>query len=283
MVYISSSCVKSDNIIHILNSLIGKGINNIELSGGTRFYSDLENQLIDCVQKNKINVRLHNYFPPPKEDFVINIASLNSEIYEKSISHCLNAIRLSKKLGADRYSIHAGFLIDPGIKEIGIGNSLKKKGLYDVNLATQKMISSIKLFNEEAGNDLKIYIENNVISKKNYEKYRNNPFILTTRNDYENLSKNISFNLLLDVAHLKVSSNTLGRNFKEDLDFLFDKTDYLHLSSNNSLEDTNNNILSDTDLVKFLKTKDLKKKTLTLEVYEDLEKVIEDYNFLNKL
>ena len=226
---------------------------------------------------------MHNYFPPPKEDFVINIASLNTEIYEKSISHCLNSIRLSKKLGADRYSIHAGFLIDPGVKEIGVGKNLKKKQLYDINLATKKMLYSIKLFNKEAGNDLKIYIENNVISKKNYEKYQNNPFLLTTRNDYENLSKSINFNLLLDVAHLKVSSNTLGRNFKEDLDFLFDKTDYLHLSSNDSLEDTNNNILSDKNLVEFLKVKDLKEKTLTLEVYEDLEKVKEDYNFLNKL
>lgn len=283
MIYISSSCIKSDNIIDILNVLTSKGIYNIELSGGTNFYNELENQLIDFVQKNKINVRLHNYFPPPKEDFVINIASLNTEIYEKSISHCLNSIRLSKKLGADRYSIHAGFLIDPGVKEIGIGNGLKKKELYDINLATKKMISSIKLFNEEAGNDLKIYIENNVLSKSNYDKYHNNPLMLTTRSDYENLSKNINFNLLLDVAHLKVSSNVLGRNFREDLDFLFDKTDYLHLSSNDSLEDTNNNILSDKNLVEFLKSKDLKKKTLTLEVYEEIDDIIKDYNFLRNL
>ena len=283
MIYISSSCIKSNNIIDVLNILTNKGINNIELSGGTKHFIELEDQLVNFILKNKINVRLHNYFPPPKEDFVINIASLNAEIYEKSISHCLNSIRLSKKLGADRYSIHAGFLIDPEVKEIGIGKNLKKKELYDKNLVTKKMLSAIKLFNEEAGNDLKIYIENNVISKKNYEKYQNNPFTLTTRNDYENLSQNINFNLLLDVAHLKVSSNTLGRNFKEDLDFLFDKTDYLHLSSNNSLEDTNNNILSDKNLVEFLKTKDLNNKTLTHEVYEDLEKVIEDYNFLNKL
>ena len=100
------------------------------------------------------------------------------------------------------------------------------------------------------------------VNIKEYEKYQNNPFLLTTRNDYENLSKSINFNLLLDVAHLKVSSNTLGRNFKEDLNFLYDKTDYLHLSSNDSLEDTNNNILADSDLVEFLKSKNLKKKTI---------------------
>ena len=283
MIYISSSCIKKNNILDIIDLLVSKGIKNIELSGGSKNFDNLEKKLIEYKKKYKLNLRIHNYFPPPKEDFVVNIASLNSEIYEKSISHCLNAIKLSKKLEADRYSIHGGFLIDPGVKEIGIGNSLKKKELYDANLAIQKMISAIKLFHEEAGNDLKIYIENNVISKKNYEKYQNNPFILTTRNDYENLSKKINFNLLLDVAHLKVSSNALGENFKADLEFLFEKTDYVHLSSNDSLEDSNNNILSDTELVEFLKSKDLKKKTLTLEVYEDLNKVIEDYNFLNKI
>ena len=64
---------------------------------------------------------------------------------------------------------------------------------------------------------------------------------------------------------------------------LFNETDYIHLSGNNSLEDTNYSVLSDESVVNFLKSKDLSKKTFTLEVYEEISKIINDYNFLKNL
>ena len=145
MIYISTSCIKEKNIIDVLKILVKNNIKNIELSGGTKYFQGLEDQLIRFVDEEKINVRIHNYFPPPEKDFVINIASLNSEIYDKSINHCIKAIKLAKKLGSDKFSVHAGFLIDPGVKEIGFGNKLEKKKLYDNQLATDKFISSYQI------------------------------------------------------------------------------------------------------------------------------------------
>ena len=133
MIYISTSCIKEKNIIDVLKILVKNNIKNIELSGGTKNFKGLEDQLIRFVDKENINVRIHNYFPPPENDFVINIASLNSEIHDKSINHCLKAIKLAKKLGSDKYSIHAGFLLDPGVKEIGLGNKLEKKIYMTIN------------------------------------------------------------------------------------------------------------------------------------------------------
>ena len=69
--------------------------------------------------------------------------------------------------------------------------------MYDNQLATDKFISSYQILKNEGGKNFKIYIENNVLSKSNYEKYHNNPFLLTTKNDYENLRKKLNLTYFL--------------------------------------------------------------------------------------
>ena len=97
MIYISSSCIKNENIIDVLSFFKEKNFYNVELSGGTKNFPNLKDKLCKFLNENDFNVRLHNYFPPPEEDFVVNIASLDKKISEKSINHCLKAIELSKK------------------------------------------------------------------------------------------------------------------------------------------------------------------------------------------
>ena len=284
MIYISSSCVEAENIIDAIDILSKSGIKNIELSGGTKYLDNLEEKLLEIVKKNKLTVRIHNYFPPPEKDFVINIASQNKLVLESSLKHCLNSIQLSKKLGAKEYSVHAGFLLDPGIKEIGLKNDLKvNTKLYDQTSSEQTMFRSLRILEKEAGRNFKIYLENNVLSYSNYKKYKNNPFLLTTKEDYLNLKKKVNINFLLDVAHLRVSCNSLGKNYKKELDFLFDQSDYIHLSGNNSLEDSNESIKRDKEVLKILKTKKIKNKSFTIEVYRNLEEVLDEYTYLNKL
>ena len=56
----------------------------IELSGGKY----LKNQINKITPfKNKLNLKIHNYFPPPRRPFVINLASNNKMILKKSIDH----------------------------------------------------------------------------------------------------------------------------------------------------------------------------------------------------
>tara|TARA_B100000686_G_scaffold125200_2_gene132684 strand:+ start:26311 stop:27174 length:864 start_codon:yes stop_codon:yes gene_type:complete len=283
MIYISSSSIKEKNLIKVLEALRKNKINKIELSGGTDFNKNLEKDLLSYKEKYKIDFRLHNYFPPPEKDFVVNIGSLNNEIYKQSLDHCLGAIRLSKKLKASKYAIHAGFLLDPHIKEIGLGNKINKNIFFDEQKSIQKMKEAWIILMEEAEDKVKLYLENNVISQKNFNNFKSNPFFLTNKSSYLKIKENFKFNILLDLAHLKVSCKSLGLNFEEEASFLFNETDYIHLSGNNSLEDTNYSVLSDESVVNFLKSKDLSKKTFTLEVYEDISKIINDYNFLKNL
>ena len=82
--------------------------------------------------------------------------------------------------------------------------------------------------------------------------------------------KKIKFDLLTsDVAHLKVSANSLNKDFDKELKYLFNQTDYLHLSGNDSLEDSNKSLMNDNIIIKFLKNNSLKNKiSFTLEVYD---------------
>ena len=51
------------------------------------------------------------------------------------------------------------------------------------------------------------------------------------------MRQELNFKPLLDVGHLKVSSKTLGLNFKEEFDNFSKYTDFIQVSDNNGLKD----------------------------------------------
>ena len=71
--------------------------------------------------------------------------------------------------------------------------------------------------------------------------------------------------LLLDVAHLKVSANSLNFNPVEMMEKCSDYIGGYHLSDNNGLSDTNESFLQDAWFWKYLKT-DL--EYYSIEVYD---------------
>ena len=61
-----------------------------------------------------------------KEPFVLNLASLCSSQFELSLFHASSAIKLAASLGSPYYSIHAGFLLDVTVSELGKNLSKKR-------------------------------------------------------------------------------------------------------------------------------------------------------------
>ena len=159
MIYLSTGGFYKQSGYQTALEFIDHGICNIELSGGI-FDADQ----INFLQKmpSNINMQLHNYFPPPKVPFVINLASQNNEIRNKSITLAEEALLLSSKIGAKSYAIHAGFLIDPKVAELG-GNTESRK-LSGRNIAIDTFIKSIAhlaFFAERL--NIMLLIENNVV------------------------------------------------------------------------------------------------------------------------
>ena len=282
MIFISSSCVKNDKIAESVRELADLGYSNIELSGGTVYYAGFADDLQSLKEEYNLNYLLHNYFPPPQNNFVLNLASLDEEVFTASVEHCQRAIALSKKLGGSKYAIHAGFFIDLKIKEIG--KELSKDDLFDIEKATMQFNAAFRELTREAGEDLTLYLENNVLSGPNFTTYApQNPFMLTNLEDYHAMKKELDFKILLDVGHLMVSCNVLNKPFTEELVALAAETDYIHISNNNSILDENKSLNEESDLTQALKTIDLSNKTITLEVYESDEKIRQSIQTIQSL
>jgi sugar phosphate isomerase/epimerase len=236
-VYFSTGGYKNFNTVNVVRNLISNGLNYIELSG-TSYAPDNIKRLTEF--KSTARFQIHNYFPPPKDPFVINLASMNKEIYEKSINHIFNAIESCGKINSNYYSFHAGFLCDINVNEIG--KSVKKKVLQNKEDSISLFIDRLKLVSDKAKkHNINIMLENNVLSKKNLEIFEENPLLMCDSNDSLNIINNCPDNikLLVDVAHLKVSANSL--NFKCE-DFFSKCNDLIagyHLSDNDGLSDTN--------------------------------------------
>jgi len=281
MIYISTSCVKHSKIKDSVEELASNGFKNIELSGGTEYYENFEIDLIELKSKYNLNYRCHNYFPPPKKHFVLNLASLNDETFRMSLEHLKRVVALSNRLGADKFAFHAGFFIDIKISEIG--KKLSRDNLFNEKRAIKRFCSAYEIVKKQAKN-VSLFIENNVFSKTNAETYDGeNPFMMTNFNEYKSLKEKIDFNLLLDVAHLKVSAKTLGLDWKSEFENMIEVSSYIHISDNDSLHDLNNQLTRDSSLLSMLSQVNTVNKDFTLEIYDDMKTIKKSHEILSEV
>jgi len=280
MIYISSSSVKNVKIKDSVDLLASNGFKNIELSGGTEYYANFENDLLDLKDKYNLNYRCHNYFPPPKKHFVLNLASLNKDTFQASFHHLQQVIALSRRLGADKFGFHAGFFID--IKLTEIGKKLSKDNLFNQIESIDKFCDAFKKLQKNA-NGVTLFIENNVFSRTNAEVYNGeNPFMMTKFDEYQSLKEQIDFNLLLDVAHLKVSAKTLALDWEYEFERMMNVSDYIHISDNDSFHDLNNQLTKNSSLFSMLSEIDTKNKDFTLEIYDGIDAIKNSFNILSE-
>ena len=280
MIFISSACVSNDKIKDSVLELAKNGFKNIELSGGTNYYDLILDDLIQIKNKYKLNFICHNYFPPPAEHFVLNLASLDDDIFLKTYNQLEKAIKLTQKLNVDKFGFHAGFYFNIPLNEIG--KKISKHSLFDREKSINRFCKAFKKL-KKTNHNINLYLENNVISSENFKNFGENFFMLTNAKEYIELKKLIDFQLILDVAHLKVSCKTLNLNFQNELDYLIQQSNYIHISDNNALADQNKSITKNSELYGLLSKYSFKNKIVTIEVYEEINKVINSYNLINKL
>ena len=271
MIYLSSSCFKERNLKKNIEACLDYKSNNIELSGNLFYEKNITKSLLEYKNKYSLNFLLHNYFPVPKKNFVINLSSLDKGIYELSMKHCINSIKISKLLGAKKYAVHSGFFLDPKVGDLG--NKMKQSNIDREHKSIERFCKSIKILHKEAKkNNISIYFENNVISKENYEVFNEfNPFLFVNRDDFDLYLKSLCIPPLLDIGHLKVSCKTLKCDFPQNLFYLSGFTDYFHISDNDGIKDQNMSINKNTNFYKYLKMINFKNSTITLEICEEYD------------
>ena len=82
---------------------------------------------------------------------------------------------------------------------------------------------------------------------------------------------------------MKVSCNVLKKDFNYQLTTINELTDYIHISDNDGLYDTNQHLEEGSELYMALNNINLAGKVITLEVYNGLDKVRETYENVQKL
>lgn len=237
MIYISSSCIQQKNIAEVIQLLAENNIRNIELSGGTDYYDEIENDLKRLKPLYCLNYVCHAYFPPPRNAFVVNLASCDDKIYEQSLEHYISCIDMLKNINCKVLSIHAGFLVEIGTNEIG--RKLNNRIVYEEGKAYDRFCSA---YEKIAGlcfqNGIELFLENNVLNSENYVEFEYHNYMMMT--DYASIMKmknQLKFNLLLDLGHLHVSAKTLGFSYVEECDKLKEYVRWIHISENDGIFD----------------------------------------------
>jgi sugar phosphate isomerase/epimerase len=255
MIFISTGGFKSEKSINSINKLMEKGIYDIELSGGEYEVDQIEKIITEKKLHNSLNLQVHNYFPPPRSPFVFNLGSLDEEISKISMNHALNSIELASKLKSKYYSFHAGFLLDPQVKELG--KKIKKRSTYNREISKNTFIERVNILAKFAETkNITLLIENNVLSSNNFEEFKENILLMVDEPECTEIMNRVSNNvkMLVDVAHLKVSSNSL--NF-DRISFLkkLDKWIFAyHLSDNDGNSDSNQKIRLDSWFWPYIKS-----------------------------
>ena len=237
MIYISTGGFRSESADAVTAELLRAGVKSVELSGGAysaTLLGDLQALTPD------VNFQIHNYFPPPKDPFVLNLGSLDTLIGERSVAHVEQALQWCAALGADRYSFHAGFLLDPKVDELG--KRIPSRALFDREECIEAFVSRVARLAEIADKaGVSLMIENNVLSAKNAHEFSENPLLMCEPQECQKILGLLpgSVGFLVDVAHLKVSANSLNFDPSQMFDVCHERIVGHHLSDNNGLEDSN--------------------------------------------
>lgn len=278
MIYVSTGGFPELNFFDACSLLSKAGLRNFELSSG-KYTDGIEDKLKRLSRD--YNIALHNYFPVPEKPFVFNLASNNDDIIEKSIEHAKRAIDLSAMSGAKFYSFHAGFLFDPDPSMLG------QKLQFSQPIAKHEGIanftSRVKEVNDYAKKrGITLLVENNVLSNSNRDLIDKNPLLCSCPESTEEVFKLLpdSVGLLLDVAHLKVSANTIGYSAFDYAKEFKEITRGYHLSDNNGLEDSNEKISRDSWFWDIL---DNSVNYVSVEVYvNDATTLAKQYNLVDE-
>jgi sugar phosphate isomerase/epimerase len=252
MIYISTGGFRGRTADAVSAELLNAGTKSIELSGG-----EYSATLLDDLRAltSDIRFQVHNYFPPPADPFVLNLGSLDTQVGERSIAHVEQALEWCTALGADRYSFHAGFLLDPKVDELG--KRIPSRSLFDRDECIEVFVSRVKRLAEVADRSgISLMIENNVLSAKNAREFPTNPLLMCDPRECHEIMALLPGNVkqLIDVAHLKVSANSLNFDAPKMFEVCQERIAGYHLSDNNGLEDSNKEFGEDAWFWPHLKT-----------------------------
>ena len=238
-IFLSSGAFQATSVGAIVDQCDAIGFHNVELSSGLPWSEHIEHEIIAAATRCRFMV--HNYFPAPREPFVLNLAARDPGVLQRSRELCERAIRLCAAIGSPVYSVHSGFAfeVDPS----RLGRRLADAERYPMRDALGIFIESLQSLCEYgAARGVTIAIENNVVASMNLIEGENLLLLGATAEELLEILERVEspqLRILVDVGHLKVTARTLGFDPSAFIEQLADRIAVFHLSENDGLTDTN--------------------------------------------
>ncbi len=270
--FISSSLYPNTSIKKAITNCQKNFGNKIEISAPHK-YQNIEElkKIFKIYKEKKIEFLLHNYFPSPKKDFVLNISTSNKYILKKSINLVNKAINFSNFIDSKIYGIHAGYFSDSYADKKG-NFVFEKKNIGYIKSLENSINFIYKIIQNSRKKNVKILIEN--LFPFNNEVRS----LFCTFDQINDLMKELpdDVGLLLDLGHLQISCNFFkldkNKEFDKILNMFSDRIYEIHVSENNAINDSHKVINENSWQIKALKrvkgatTQDHSERKICLEV-----------------
>ncbi|HAH21832.1 MAG TPA: hypothetical protein DCL49_13150 [Candidatus Omnitrophica bacterium] len=203
-VYLSTSCFGNVPLADALRLCQKNRIFHVELSGPHPFEPVQKVRSILAGYRQKgFSFTVHNYFPPQSHDFILNIASLDSNIRAKTECMVGEALTIAEEVGSPIYGIHSGYLSDGKVGSNGIFIFSSRK--QDVSASLRQASGFIDSLIKK-NNRISIILENL------FPAVEENHSLACTVEEIKELLSLLpeEAGLLLDLGHLSITSRMLG-------------------------------------------------------------------------
>lgn len=235
-IYISTTnLTTSDSLLDTLNIYHTAGIKAVELGSGHPPFPRYQEILVSYP----FEYTVHNFFPLTDPDHLINIASQNPEHLNKTKDIARNAIGLCNQIGSRFYGIHAGYRADLDTRSLG--NRLTANQIKFSESAFTTMVETTQdLCDYAADKNVTVVVENHVLAPFNLVENQNLYLLLCSAEEIVEFSRavaRVNFGMLIDVAHLKVTANTLEFDKYQFIESVSPWIKLFHLSENTAQSD----------------------------------------------
>ena len=235
-VYISTTnLITSSSLLETLNIYHTAGIKAVELGSGHPPFP----KYAETLARFPFEYSVHNFFPLTDPDHLINIASQNPQQLNKTKEIAQNAISLCSLIGGKFYGIHAGYRTDLDARSLGDKLSANQIN-YDDSAFSTMVETTQELCDYAADKKITVVVENHVLAPFNLVDDQNQFLFLCSAEEIAEFARSVerdNFGMLIDVAHLKVTANTLGFDKFQFIESISSWIKLFHLSENNGQSD----------------------------------------------
>jgi sugar phosphate isomerase/epimerase len=234
VIHASTACLGAHELWPTLDQYAENGIAAVELGSCRLATTD---GLADRLRDYGMHYLVHNYFPPPADPFVLNLASSEGATRRRSLDFVEDALELCAVVGSPLYSVHGGFVTDPVVGADGRLVFPDPPHRAAGEEAMDRYIAAIAHAADSAQRlDLDLLVENNVCTPENRGK-----LLLQTDEEIASLFAQVdspALGLLLDAGHLTVTAATLGFDRNEFVERLTPWIRAIHAHENDGAVDS---------------------------------------------